>query len=240
MRHQHLIVAIPARDEVDSIEECIRSVDQASADVPVPVLVVLAADSCTDATFEVASQIRTEFCTLAVIEGQWGRAGAARAAAVRHAWSRLPLDVGPVWIANTDADCVVPPLWLRIQLELATEHDAIAGIVELDPVSTSAAIFEAFTDTYILDGDRHGHVHGANIGVCASAYEAVGGWCPQTVVGEDHVMWNALRDVGHRMSQTTRLRVVTSARTHSRVVGGFATDLDHLDQHPTSRLAAHV
>ena len=61
---------------------------------------------------------------------------------------------------------------------------------------TSPAMFEAFTTTYILDGDSHGHVHGANIGMCSDAYLAVGGWCLQTVVGEDHVIWNALRDAG--------------------------------------------
>ena len=130
---------------------------------------------------------------------------------------------------NPDADCVVPPLWLRVQLELATDLDVVAGIVELDPVTTSPAMFEAFTSTYGLDGECHGHVHGANIGMCATAYMAVGGWCLQTVVGEDHVIWNASKKVGHRMRQTTSLRVVTSARTRSRVHGGFATGLIEID-----------
>jgi hypothetical protein len=203
------------------------------------VLVVVAADACTDATFDVARDTMTDCCELVVISGSWGRAGAARAAAVCHALDRLPADSGPSWIANTDADCVVPTLWLRTQLELAVEHDAVAGIVELDPASTAPAMFEAFTASYTLDGDDHGHVHGANIGLCAAAYRAVGGWCLQTVVGEDHVMWNALNDLGHRVRQTTGLRVVTSARTRSRVVGGFATNLDNLDA-PVEMMASHV
>jgi hypothetical protein len=53
----------------------------------------------------------------------------------------------------------------------------------------------------------------------------VGGWCSQTIVGEDHVMWNVLRQSGQRMRQTTSVHVMTSARTRSRVVGGFATNL---------------
>ncbi len=73
-----MVVAIPARDEAGFIRECIRSVDQAAAEVAVPVLVVVAADSCTDDTFDVARSTSTEFCELAVIEGVWGRAGAAR------------------------------------------------------------------------------------------------------------------------------------------------------------------
>jgi glycosyltransferase involved in cell wall biosynthesis len=224
-----VVVAVPARDEAESMAECIRAVDQAAAEVPVPVLVVVAADSCTDDTFEIAHSTATQFCELAVIEGTWGRAGAARFAAVEFGLDMLPAADGPVWIANTDADCLVPPLWLRVQLELAVESDAVAGIVELDPTLTEPALMRAFTETYILDGEHHGHVHGANIGMCASAYRAVGGWCLQTVVGEDHVLWDAMRDVGHRMRQTTALRVVTSARTRSRVLGGFATDLDNLD-----------
>lgn len=240
MRHRQVVVAIPARDEADSIRECIRSIDQAAAAVPVSVLVVVAADSCTDDTFRLAGRTVTEFCELEVIKGNWGRAGAARASAVHHGLHGLTADRGPVWIANTDADCVVPPLWLRVQLELATDLDVVAGIVELDPDTTSPAMFDAFTSTYHLDGDNHHHVHGANIGMCASAYAAVGGWCLQTIVGEDHVIWNASRVIGHRMRQTTALRVLTSARTRSRVLGGFATNLGAIDAHPSPLLVEHA
>ena len=240
MKHQRVVVAIPARDESASIRQCIRSVDQAAAEVPVPVVVVVAADTCSDDTLDVARATTTEYCEVLVISGEWGRAGAARAAAVRHAFDHLPPDRCPVWIANTDADCVVPTMWLRTQLELATESDAVAGIVELDPASTAPALLDAFAASYPLGDDNHGHVHGANIGVCSNAYLAVGGWCAETVVGEDHVLWNAMRDLGHRLRQTTRLSVQTSARTRSRVLGGFATNLDHLDSQQSRLLSAHV
>jgi glycosyltransferase involved in cell wall biosynthesis len=239
MKHQRVIVAIPARNEEASIRQCIQSVDQAAAEIPVPVLVVVAADTCSDDTYAAARDTPTEFCSVVVIEGTWGRAGAARAAAVQHGISAVS-ENGSVWIANTDADCVVPPLWLRIQLELASDLDVIAGIVELDPVATAPAVFEAFTASYVVDADDHPHVHGANIGICSAAYLAVGGWCSQTVVGEDHVIWNALRDLGHRVRQTTRLRVLTSARTRSRVVGGFATNLDNLTASDPTLIASHA
>ena len=239
MRHQQVVVAIPARDEAESIRACILSVDQAATEVSVPVLVVVAADTCKDDTFAIARDTGTEHCTLVVIEGTWGRAGATRAAAVQRALDEVSAAAGPVWIANTDADCVVPPSWLRTQLALGADMDVVAGIVDLDPQSTSPAMFEAFTTTYILDGDSHGHVHGANIGMCSDAYLAVGGWCLQTVVGEDHVIWNALRALGHRALQTTVVRVLTSARTRSRVVGGFASDLDNLEAQMPEMAAAH-
>jgi len=237
MRHEHVVVAIPARDERVSVAQCIRSVDQAAAEIPVPVLVVVAADSCGDDTEEIARRTSTQFCEVAVIAGGWGRAGAARAAAVRHGLEVLPFNSRPLWIANTDADCLVPQNWLRTQLELATDLDAIAGIVALDPTATPPAMFEAFTSSYRLDGDHHGHVHGANIGFCADAYLAVGGWCSRTIVGEDHVMWNALRRIGRRVRQTTSLHVLTSARTRSRVVGGFASNLGLIEPRPASLAA---
>jgi glycosyltransferase involved in cell wall biosynthesis len=239
MRHHHVIVAIPARNESETIRSCILSVDRAAAEVSIPVLVVVAADSCSDDTFAIAMGTPTEFCQLVVLEGAWGRAGAARAAAVQHGLGWLSHSE-LAWIANTDADCTVPAQWLRTQLELAVDHDVVAGIVELDPETTAPAMFEAFTTTYILDGDHHGHVHGANIGMCSAAYQAVGGWCLQTVVGEDHVIWNAMRDLGHRVRQTTAVRVLTSARTRSRVVGGFATDLDNLDTQESTLVVAHA
>jgi Glycosyl transferase family 2 len=229
MRHRHIVVAVPARDEAGSIRQCVLSIDQAASEVSVPVLLVVAADSCVDDTAVVAAQTATAHCELIVMRGSWGRAGAARAAAVRRGLEEMPIDDGPIWIANTDADCVVPRRWLSVQLDLADEVDVIAGIVELDPTTTAPAMFEAFTSTYVLDGDNHSHVHAANIGMCASAYLAVGGWCLQTVVGEDHVIWNAIKDRGRSTRQTTSLRVVTSARTRSRVLGGFATDLSKID-----------
>ena len=208
MRHHQVVVAIPPATKPASIRACIRSVDQAAAEVPgLPVLVVVAADSCNDDTFAIARDTPTEFCELVVIDGMWGRAGAARAAAVRHGLDMVPARVRPVWIANTDADCVVPTMWLRTQLELATELDVVAGIVELDPGSTSPAMFNAFTSTYILDGDHHGHVHGANIGICSAAYLAVGGWC--------------LRDRGRRGScDLERARAISAIDLDRRRASG--------------------
>ncbi len=133
-----------------------------------------------------------------------------------------------MWIANTDADTVVRPDWLREQLRLARSHSAVAGVVELDPVRTPARLLERFRTSYQLNGARHPHVHGANLGVRADAYLQAGGWSLQTRVGEDHGLWNRLVADQHPVIQSTHVRVVTSARTTSRVEGGFATQLRSL------------
>lgn len=228
---RHLLVAVPARDEQTTIGDCLASIDRAATRVAAPVTIALAADSCADATVEVARAVPLRRAKLTVIEGTWGRAGAARAAAVAHALDRIG-SADRCWIANTDADCRVPIDWLAVQLRHARRAAAVAGVVTLDPTTTPPHLLAAFHRTYRVDGTRHGHVHGANLGVWADAYTAAGGWCTRTTVGEDHALWRAVRAGGGRVTQTAASRVITSARIRSRVDGGFATDLSLLTTQP--------
>lgn len=227
-RCDHVIVAVPARDESATITDCLRSIDRAAMRVQVPVTITVAADSCSDDTVDRARSARPACAELMIVEGSWGRAGAARAAAVDRALRRR-VDLSGTWIANTDADCVVPPDWLVTQLAMGGSVAAVAGVVGLDPSVTPAPLVAAFLRSYPVDGDRHDHVHGANFGLRADAYAAAGGWCTHIVVGEDHALWRAIRAGEFAVAQTTALRVSTSARRHSRVDGGFATDLSRLD-----------
>lgn len=224
---ERIVVAVPARDEGTTIAECLRSLDAAAAIAGVPVHVVLAADSCRDDTAEAARSAPTRHCTVTVVEGRWGGAGAARRAAVDAGLAGLP-DLGVVWVANTDADTSVPDTWLRDQLELARRCDAVAGIVDLDPARVSPVLLHRFRSSYVLDGDRHAHVHGANLGLRADVYRDSGGWCANTVVGEDHGLWARVLATGAAAVHSTALRVLTSARTSSRVDGGFASALSTL------------
>lgn len=238
MERRQILVAVPARNEAATVAACIESIDLAARCIRNDVTVVVAADSCTDATASIARTVDVSSCHLCVIEGTWGRAGATRSAAVDQGLAQLGVRASTAWIANTDADCVVPPSWLRLQTTMAWSVDAIGGIVRLDPDTTEPHLLDAFDASYQLDGDHHSHVHGANIGVSATAYLSVGGWCETTVVGEDHLLWNGLVAEGHRVTQATALSVFTSARVNSRVVGGFATNLEQLQ--PALASLAHV
>ena len=70
----------------------------------------------------------------------------------------------------------------------------------------------------------HGHVHGANLGVRASWWQAVGG-CGPAGCGEDRELWDRLAQAGARTIGVDDLAVTTSGRLTSRVQGGFATYL---------------
>lgn len=229
-RCRRIIVTVPARNEEAVVAACLASIDHAARLVPVRVSVVLGADSCTDATVARALAAAPSHIGLDVLEGAWGRAGAVRGAAVCHALdlvarSEPALRLREIWIANTDADCTVPADWLRTQWELSGHHGAVAGTVALDPLTTPADLYAAFRQTYLTDGLTHTHVHGANLGLRADLYAGAGGWCPRTTVGEDHALWNAVSRLGASVAHSTALPVVTSARTRSRVRGGFACDL---------------
>ncbi len=228
-----LLIAVPARDEEASIDECVHSIVEACEAAGLPFQVHVAADSCTDGTVAKLDALRNVHDELRVALGDWGNAGAARRAAVDSflgterscRWSP-----SSTWLANTDADCIVPRDWITSQLRYASWCDAVAGIIDLDQGQVSPLVYRRFVATYQKDGDTHPHVHGANLGVRLSAYLAAGGWSNELEVGEDHRLWQDLHRSGSILWPSTQVRVVTSARTHGRVEGGFATNIRTLER----------
>lgn len=223
-RVTHVLVAVPAHDEAATVASCVAAIDAAASAIRPPTVVVVAADRCSDDTAHLAAACPVRHVTVAVVEGSWGGAGATRRAAAEAGLAIIGRTEG-VWIANTDADSVPTPTWLADQLSMADFVDAVAGIVDLDPREVTDELLGRFRAVYRTDGEHHLHVHGANLGVRATAYVAAGGWCPRTMVGEDHGLWSRLIASGADVVHTTNVRVVTSGRMHSRVEGGFASDL---------------
>lgn len=228
----HVIVAVPARNEAASIGACLDSIDLAAASSGRSVIAVVAADTCTDATAAVARSRAGECITTVIVEGSWRSASGARGAAVAAGLAAIsPLLAPSVWIANTDADCVVPVDWLLRQLHHCGDAGvAVAGIVRLDDSRTHPAVAAGFAALYAADGPRHRHVHGANLGLRADAYEAAGGWRPHTIVGEDHDLWRRLARGGVARVQPTDVVVTTSSRQRGRLPGGFASNLRRLER----------
>ncbi len=228
-------VVVPARDEEASIGDTLRSI-LASLDVvgaagldAADTVVVVACDSCTDATADRARDVLGRRGV--VIEDHWGSVGRARAAGAAAALATLaPRHPERCWLANTDADTTVPPDWLSLQLALADEGWAAAlGIVRLAPTTLAGDdLARRFEDSYLstVDG-QHPHVHGANFGVHAQAYLAVGGW-PHLAVSEDHALADRLAQGGWSIATAAHLVVTTSDRLVGRAPGGFADDLQAL------------
>ena len=227
----HIAILIPARNEEDLLPACLHSVLAACAMLP-PVVtfdIVVAADRCSDRTASLARQILGANGT--VITTDAGVVGYARSLAAEEALKRYQGPRAQCWLANTDADCVVPRTWLLSQLALADKGvEAVTGIVDVDSfVEHDPGVEQRFRSSYIIFEDgSHPHVHGANFGVRADAYRRAEGWS-HLATAEDHDLWNRLRKVGTLRQSHASLKVITSARRVGRAPHGFAEALSAHD-----------
>lgn len=214
-----IAVIIPAHDEAQTLPRCLAAMALATraaeaAGHRVAVLVVL--DRCRDDSARVAAEHGVE--TLEVDVGNVGQARGAGAA--------LMLARGAHWLACTDADSSVPVDWLLCQLACAA--DAVCGTVHVEQwqPEQDAAFQARYLSRYDARED-HRHIHGANLGVSALAYQRAGGFAP-LALNEDVELVNALLANGAHIVWTARNSVATSSRLDSRARGGFGDYLRSL------------
>lgn len=227
----HICVLIPARNEEQLLPRCLRSVIAARSALPASVIcdVVVAVDSSTDRTLAIATQFVEN--RGAVVCTDAGVVGFARTLAANMALQRYRGPLERCWLANTDADCIVPKTWLTEQLCLAKDAEAIAGIVDVDAFDGyDAYVHQRFRETYLIRPDgSHTHVHGANFGVRADVYLRAGGW-RDLETAEDCDLWRRLLNTGAKSLSSSQLRVLTSGRRVGRAPHGFAEALATLGE----------
>jgi len=217
-------VVVPVHNEELFLADCLHSVREAAEDPlldaePVEIVVVL--DGCTDRSAAIAVRHRAQIVTLVA-----HCVGAARALG-----ASLALDYGARWIAFTDADTIVPANWLSAQLE--QRADATCGQVYVDDWSGyPVGVRERFLERYSAETR---HVHGANLGISAEAYEAVGGFAPLKY-GEDAALISSLVGRQGNVRWELSTRVVTSARWQTTIENGFASILASLREQCTTEL----
>lgn len=220
-------IAVPAHNEEAMLGPCLAALLAAARDPglqgeAVAVLIVL--DACDDDSGGVVRRHRRLFeaagVTLDCIEVDERRVGAARGAGAR----RL-LSLGARWLAFTDADTRVTPQWLVAQLAL--NADVVCGSVAVDdwsPHAERADALRAHFEGFYQDREGHRHIHGANLGVAAAAYQAAGGF-EAVSCHEDVLLVKALERIGARFAWSARPRVFTSARRDARARDGFGDTL---------------
>lgn len=225
---RNLAVIVPAANEEQTIAACLASITAArrhlarsrTAVTQVEVFVVL--DGCQDQTAAVAAR----FPGVRPVIISAGRVGAARHAGTRAAIGSAP-SARELWLANTDADCVVPRDWLSFMVaEARRDAHMVLGTVLPGP-GLPTAVRAAWLSRHHLR-DNHPHIHGANFGIRADAYMALGGWQP-LALGEDVDLAGRAASAGHlRVIRTASIPVITSSRPAARVPGGFASYLSSL------------
>jgi len=213
-----IAVIIPAHDEEELLDACLRAVAAAVRSVRrLPVAVFLVLDACTDLSAVIAGG--HDVTTVVIEEGKVGAARAAGAAAASAFFS----DVAPerVWTAHTDADSVVPPHWLSHQLDLAAAGaDVVVGTVHPDLRDLDDRQRRAWLTTYEI-GVANGAVHGANLGIRSSTLAAAGGFAP-VPEHEDVMIVDRARLLGAKIVASAQANVITSGRSEGRTPGGYA------------------
>jgi cellulose synthase/poly-beta-1,6-N-acetylglucosamine synthase-like glycosyltransferase len=227
-RLRHMAIIVPACDEEEHIALCLRSIRASTRRVQgeypsVSCDVVVVLDRCADQTGALVADYgdRTIISTV-------GRVGGARHLGAVDAITRARHAGIPdhqVWLANTDADSTVPENWLTTQFALAnTGFDAVIGTVT--PAGLDSRLERIWRQRHQL-AEGHNHVHGANLGLRASTYVQAGGFAVVSL-HEDLDLVNRVKACTTHWITTHRTNVRTSARTQSRVEGGFASYLADL------------
>lgn len=221
-------VVVPARDEEESLPQCLAAIEVAARmlaathpTIDLTVTVVL--DGCTDGS----AQVVADHPWAQALAVDFASVGLARRAGIGYALSRLPRPMEEVWVANTDADTVVPADWLVEQVRLAEDGvQLVLGTVVPDPVGLDSELALAWHQAHPLD-DGHAYVHGANLGFSAVGYLAVGEFAALQV-HEDADLTDRLKAHGITWAAVDSIRATTSARTRGRTPGGFAGYLREL------------
>jgi glycosyltransferase involved in cell wall biosynthesis len=223
----HICILIPARNEEALLSRCLQSViaSKLTVENSATTDIIVAADSSTDKTPQIAASFLEAQGSVLSINA--GNVGAARRLAARLALKRYSGPLRRCWLANTDADCIVPRDWLTEQLRLANEGiEAVAGTISVDSFEEHGPqVPGRFQSTYLVAGDgSHSHVHGANLGIRADTYVRAGGWADLRTA-EDHDLWRRLSLAGAAKYSTKLTEVITSGRRIGRAPHGFAEAL---------------
>jgi len=211
-------IIVPAHNEERCLNDCIKSLiaaahHEALGDERVEILIVL--DDCTDSSHAIAMShgVDVHVC-------QHRNVGMTRALG-----AQLMLERGARWLAFTDADSVVPYGWLAEQV--GSGADAVCGIVQVDDWSEHTEHVRRRYDEHYRPVDDHRHIHGANLGVSALAYQRAGGF-KALAAHEDVHLVEDLQRTGARIVWTARNSVITSARKDCRCREGFGDYLNSL------------
>ena len=213
-------IIVPAHDEEERIEDCVKSLRKAAihpdlGGETVEIIVVL--DACTDSTGQLAMHLGARTVNLS----------AKNVGLARQAGACVALGAGARWLAFTDADTVVAPDWLAMQLAL--KADAVCGTVGVDDWGAYGERMHRHFELTYIDADGHSHIHGANLGVCATAYATAGGFLGLET-GEDVALVEALRLSGAKIAWSRAPRVVTSVRPNYKAPGGFGATLQRIEK----------
>ena len=147
--------------------------------------------------------------------------------AARALGADLALAAGARWLAFADADTQVAPDWISTQLALGC--DTVCGTVAVRDWGTYGDAMRSHYDATYTDAEGHQHIHDANLGLSATAYQRAGGF-KALESSEDVALVESLKASGATIAWSAAPRVFTSARRVFRAPGGFGATLARVEQ----------
>lgn len=253
-----VVIALPARDEAERVESCLRALAAAAGAGAPPFGVLLLVNNSGDGTFARA-------CALAPSLPMPLRVhDAALPPALNHAGGarRVALDLAALWLEEagsgagflftTDADSAPAPDWLAVKMRaFAQGADAVAGRIALFP-DEDARLPAALRARGALEGayetllteifarldprphdpwPRHAAEPGASLALTLSAYRQIGG-SPLIPSGEDRALADLIDAHGLKLRHEPGALVLTSGRLVGRAQGGVADALSLRSREP--------
>lgn len=237
------VAILPARDEAKRIEATLRAL---LAELAPGEGVVLVVNGSTDDTLARALALfEAGDAPFLLLDVDW-QPGRGSAPLARRLALDLAFELSPhAHLFSIDADTVVQPGWrAAYEVEFASGAALVCGAIGFDPAE--AALLpptDEAAETVLreyraasreidarLDPDplnpwpHHGNIGGANFGLRAGVYGAVGG-LPVTSFGEDRALLRRVRALGLPVRFSEGPLVWTSCRLDGRARGGLSDEL---------------
>lgn len=184
-------VVVPCKDEIATIEKCLRSI---RGQVPAVTRIVVVDNGSTDGSLDVARRLADEVLELPQARiGQMRNAGAERCA---------DLDV----LAFVDADCELEPGWLGAALHALETADLVGSRTFAD----AAAPWVAKRWAAIEAAQQHAGslVWSQHLAIRASVFASLGGFDEALVTREDVDLSQRVRTGGGAVRLVPEMRVV--------------------------------
>ena len=251
-----LCVAIPVRDEAESIESSLlalaHQVDLTGKPLRRCYEVLLFANNCTDATVDIARRFAKQYpqLVLHVIDSELPSSqayvGRARQIVMHEAYRRMASLGGRGAIATTDGDTQVSATWVAANLyEIARGADAVGGRIlfnkkDLELLTPQARAYrlrnfgydylksklEYYLDPDISEFPSRHHQHYGASLAVSADAYRRVGGLPASKTPEDVAFYKALRRIDARFCHSALVRVTTSARLQGRTDIGAANQLN--------------
>ncbi len=242
----HAAIVVPARNESLRVADCLRALAAQRGFDRERMLVVVVANGCDDATFDIAARTSVSLkLPCRVLEVSFGAdhgVGLARRIGIDSARRTLPRDG---IVATTDADGRVAPDWLAATARHLRVADAVCGRIEPDarelatlpePVRAQALLeatwrrlarrLEDLIDPVAgaTPARAHENAGGASLAFRLPAYLEIGGFRAMRC-DEDRDIVARMKHAGLRVAHADDVVVHASCRLTGRAPGGMADTL---------------